>query len=85
MTISKERIIEVKTTENPKRKGSKAFKQFSVLLKMNGKTVEDFLKQEGRNPSLDKRENWPMLELYYALRLGLVRLKKNLSSSPKAA
>jgi hypothetical protein len=75
MTIQKEKLIEVKVTSNPKRKGSLAYEQFAILAKHNGRPVKEFLKQEGRHPSLDKRENWTMLELYHALRLDLVKLK----------
>lgn len=75
MNIKKDNVIKLKIKENPKRKGTPAFKRFSVLMKMNGKRVRDFLAQEGRYGDLDKIRYWPKVELSRAIKLNLVELK----------
>lgn len=70
------KIIEVTITKNPKRPGSKAYKKFSVLMKMNGKPVDKFKNLEGKYPSLDKEPHWASTELRWAQKLGLVKLKQ---------
>ena len=66
--------IELKVTENPKRKGSLAHKRFSHLMKMNGASVEEFKELENKYPDLGKY--WTTLELWWAQRQDLVKLRK---------
>lgn len=75
------KIIELQTEANPKRKGSRAYKCFSILMKFNGKAVDDFFAEEGRHPSLDTHHGWAVLELWYAVRLGLVKLRRQIKSA----
>lgn len=71
----KHQVIQVTAEKNPKRPGSKAHKKFSVLMKMNGKPVEDFKALQGKHPVLDKEPHWATTELRWALKLGLAKLK----------
>lgn len=68
------KIIKVTVEKNPKRPGSQAYKKFRILMKMDGKPVEDYKAKEGRTPTLDKERGWPATELRWALKLNLVKL-----------
>jgi len=71
----KQRIIQILIDHNPKRPKSRAHKKFAILMKYNGKSVEEYLDQEGRHPSLDTEAGWPATEIRWALKLGLVSIK----------
>lgn len=68
------KIIQLLVEENNKRPGSRAHKKFDILMKLNGKTIKDLKKEEGRFPTLDMEKGWPATELRWALKLGLVKL-----------
>jgi hypothetical protein len=70
------RVIQVLSSQNPKREGSIAHKKFAVLQKMNGKTIGELRSLEGNHPELDKEAGWPSTELRWALKLGLVTINK---------
>lgn len=71
-----DQIISMQTEENHKRANTWAEKQFALLLKCDGKTVEKFLALEGTHPSMkDRRPGWAREELAYAVRRGYVLLE----------
>ncbi len=72
--MKKDKIINVTTETNPKRKGSRAYRKFRILMKMDGQPVAKYKAKEGRCPGLDIEAGWPAREIRWALKLGLVKL-----------
>lgn len=70
-------LIKLMTEDNPKRPKTRAYKKFGILMKFNGKPIEEFKAQEGRHPSLDGERNWPTTELRWARNLKLLKLVKS--------
>lgn len=68
------RTIELLVKENPKRAGSRAHKKFDILMKFDGKPLQEYKKQEGKFPSLDMEKGWPATEVRWAINLGLIKL-----------
>lgn len=81
---SEGRTIKILIAENKKRPGSRAHAKYAILLKMDGKTIKDFKKEEGKHPELDTEEGWPATELRWATKLSLVKII-NGNSASKAA
>lgn len=69
-----DKVIKVVTTENMKRKDSKAHAKYAKLVESDGKTVAEFKAKEGKTPSLDEEVGWPGIELRWALKKGHVKL-----------
>lgn len=56
-------IIKILVQSNPKRPKTRGYKQFAILMRYNGKSVDDFKAEEGRHPTLDEQPGWPAAEL----------------------
>lgn len=67
--------IKIITTENPKRRNTRAYEKFAVLMSMDGKTVKDFKAEEGKHENIDQYEvGWPRTELRWAVNAGMVKV-----------
>lgn len=78
-------LIKVNVTENQKRANTRAFEKMAILMKFNGKTVKQFLEQEGKNPDLDLEPGWARNEIRWCAKQGWVTIggaKK--AAAPKA-
>lgn len=68
------RLIKMLITENPKRPNTRAHKKFELLMRMDGNTIAEYKKEEGRFPTLDMEKGWPATEIRWALKQGWMKI-----------
>lgn len=67
-------VITILVDENPKRPKTRGYKQFAILMRYNGKSIDDFKAEEGRHSTLDEQPGWPAAELRWCITREFIKI-----------